>query len=145
MQNPIEPDTKVLPYSPTESFKRTLMIREASLRLALVGALFALSLNFLFSPKLFESFSAFSMIALIPEWPFGYALLLLAGWLAFSSNGRSRRWALGVCGVWWLFWAIVNELGAGAFTPGVTIYLWLWLLSSLELYRESARPKEVAP
>lgn len=144
MQNPVEPDIKSLPYSPTDSFKRLLMSKDAGLRLALVGTPFALGLTFLFSPKLFESFSAFNMIASIPEWPFGYALLLLAGWLAFSSNGRSRRWALGVCGVWWLFWAIVNELGAGVFTPGVAIFLVLWLLSSLELYRESARPKEAA-
>lgn len=141
VQNPV----KTAPGSPTDSFKRLLMSKEAGLRLALVGPLFSLGLTFLFSPKLFESFSAFKVIASIPEWPFGYALILLAGWLAFSSNGFSRRWALGVCGVWWLFWTIVNELGAGVFTPGMSTFVVLWMLSSLELYRESAKPKKVEP
>ena len=145
MQNPIEPDMKARLNDAADSFKRLFTTRETGLRLALVASLFALGLTFLFSPRLFESFKSFAIIVPIPEWPFGCVLLLLSVWLAFASRGLSRRLALGVCGSWWLFWAILNELGAGLFTPGTAIYLVLWLLSSLELYREFARPKEVTP
>jgi len=130
--------------SAVDSFERLFTTRESGLRLAMVISLFAIGLNFLFSPELFDSFKSFAIIAKVPEWPFGCLLLLFSGWLTFSKRGLSRRWAVSVCGIWWLFWAILNELGAGIFTPGTTIYLVLWLLSSLELYRESARVKDVA-
>lgn len=125
-----------------DSFKGLFTTQKTGLRLTLVAGLFALGLTFLFSPRLFESFKSFTIIVPIPEWPFGCVLLLFSVWLAFSSRGQSRRLALAACGLWWLFWSIVNELGAGLFTPGTAIYLVLWLLSSLELYREFARVKE---
>lgn len=147
MQNkdPAKPDFESRLYSAVDSFERLFITRETGLRLTLVACLFALGLTFLFSPFLFESFKSFTFIVPIPEWPFGIVVLSLCGWLMFSSRGQSRRWAVGVCGAWWLFWGILNHSGAGVFTPGTAIYLVLWLLSSVELYRECARPKEVAP
>lgn len=139
-KHPVKLDFETRLGHAVASFERLLIAREAGLRLALVLALFAIGLTFLFSPSLFESFKSFDIIKSAHEWIFGCVVLLLCAWLMFSSRGVSRRFAVLACAVWWFFWGLVNHSGAGVFTPGTATYLVLWALSSIEMYRECARP-----